>query len=410
MTKTQLAEQAYGARCERASTGRRRILLAVHSAKLGGAERMALLEAEYLNARFELLLSVPDGPLRARFAEHGELVGWAETLPLWGTSLVRWTRSSIRTLRDALVMAMLIRRRRVELVLTNSSVCLAAVLAARLARVPVVVHARDVPKSRLAPLVMGAHGRLASTVIVIADGLTPYFRSEPRFRAGPPTRIARIPDGISVPALAQSHQPSPFGSPLQLCLVGALDPRKGQDVAVAALAQLRQRGIAAKLDLVGRELDEGFAGAVREQAQALGVAGEVSFVGEVSDIGPLLQRADIVIAPSRGEWTPLVLMEALAHGKPVVAARVGGVAEVVHHRESGLLIAPESPSELAEAIVELSEDPAVAVAMAERGHAHVAAEFRVEHTLERVQSEIDRLLDGESMGLRREPRPLQSVL
>ena len=404
MTQTLLAEQAHDARHERAATGRRRILIAVHSAKLGGAERMALLEAEYLKARFELLLSVPEGPLHSHFAEQGELVPWTETLPLWGASATRWARSSVRTLRDAVAMAMLIRRRRVELVLTNSSVCLAPVLAARLARVPVVVHARDVPKSRLAPFVMALQGKLASTVIVIADGLTGYVR------AGRRTRIARIPDGIVVPAAPPNRPHSSFGSPLRLCLVGALDPRKGQDIAVAALAQLHKRGIPATLELLGRELDEDFANEVRAQAQRLGVLDDVSFVGEVDGIGTHLQGTDIVIAPSRGEWTPLVLMEALAHGKPVVAARVGGVSDVVCDHDSGLLIAPENPTELADAIVELSEDPAAAAAMAERGRAHIVAQFRVEHTLEGLQSEIHKLLGGESAGFRREPGPLQPVL
>src|SRR6185312_10730087 len=181
------------------------------------------------------------------FAEQGELVAWTETLPLWGAPAVRCLRSGLSTLRDAISMAMLIRRRRVELVLTNSSVCLAPVLAARLACVPVVVHARDVPKSRLAPPVMATHGKLASTVIVITDGLVRYFR------AGSRTRIARIPDGIVVPELPPGPSQVSYGAPLKLCLVGALDPRKGQDLAVAALAELHRRGLPANLDLVGRE-------------------------------------------------------------------------------------------------------------------------------------------------------------
>lgn len=404
MTETLLAGQAHDARQERTTTGRRRILIAVHSAKLGGAERMALLEAEHLKTRFELLLSVPEGPLQARFAEQGELVAWTETLPFWGASAVRWARSCLGTLRDAISMAMLIRRRRVELVLTNSSVCLAPVLAARLAGVPVVVHARDVPKSRLAPLVMAVHGKLASTVIVITDGLVQYFR------AGPRTRIARIPDGIVLPEHPPAQTGSSFGSPLRLCLVGALDPRKGQDLAVAAVAELRERGLSTSLDLVGRALDEDFASSLQAQARRLGVSDAVSFVGEVDGIGARLQSADIVIAPSRGEWTPLVLMEALAHGKPVVAARVGGVSDVVQNCESGLLVAPESPTELADAIVELYENPARAAAMAERGRAHIVAQFGIERTLDGLQDEIHRLLGEESVRFRREPRPLQTVL
>jgi glycosyltransferase involved in cell wall biosynthesis len=371
--------------------------MAIHSAKLGGAERIALLEAEDLKTRFELLLAVPDGPLRSRFAAHGELVAAAATLPLWGASSRRWAGSSVRTLLDAATMANLIRRREIELVLTNSAVCLAPVLAARLAGVPVVVHARDVPKSRLAPLVLALHGKLAHTVIVISDGLAPYFR------AGRRTRVVLIADGITMPAPPPRRPRSAFGSPLRLCLVGGVDPRKGQDIALAALAQLRERGVETTLKLVGRDVDERFAAAVRADALRLGVASEVEFVGEVEDVGAHLDHADIVIAPSRGEWTPLVLMEALAHGKPVIATRVGGVAKVVRHRESGLLIAPESPVELADAIAELLADPAAATTMAERGRCLINAGFRIEHTLEGLQTEIDRLLDGE-------PRPLKSVL
>lgn len=199
MAQSPLAEHVLSASCASSvTTPRRRILLAVHSAKLGGAERMALLEAEHLKAGFEVLLAVPEGPLRSRFAAHGELVGATATLPLWGACTRRWAASSARTLLDAVRMAKLIRRRKIELVLTNSSVCFAPVLAARLAGVPAVVHARDVPNSRLAPFVLSMHGKLAHTVIVITDGLAPYFHGDRR------TRVVRIPDGITVPAAPAS--------------------------------------------------------------------------------------------------------------------------------------------------------------------------------------------------------------
>ncbi|HTY97598.1 MAG TPA: glycosyltransferase family 4 protein [Solirubrobacteraceae bacterium] len=379
------------------------ILFSVHSGKLGGAERMALLEAERLGSRFELLLAVPDGPLRPRFAAHGELVAGAATLPLWGASPRRWLSGSVRTVADAIRMARLIRRRGVELVLTNSSVSVAPVLAAKLAGVPVIVHARDVPKSRLAPLVLAAQGRLADTVIVIADALAPYFRARSR------TRVVRINDGIRVPAESRAPGRVAFGSPVRLCLIGGIDPRKGQDVAIAALAQLREQGIAATVELVGRDVDEGFAACVRADARRLGLAGQVEFAGEVDDVEEHLSRADIVVAPSRDEWTPLVLMEALVRAKPVVATRVGAVADVVRDGESGLLVAPESPTELATAVARLVSDPVTAGHLAERGSRLVRAEFGVERTLEGVQTEVDRLL---SCGFRkgRERRPPEAVV
>lgn len=416
MASTLLAERApdacrEAAAAERDPTSRSRILLVVHSAKAGGAERMALLEAEHLADRFELLVSLPEGPLRAGFAAHGELVDPAATLPLWGDSAWRWVTSSARTLLDAIGMARLIRRRKIELVLTNSSVCLAPVLAARLARVPVVVHARDVPKSRLAPLVFALHGALAHTVVVISGGLAPFFRRGRR------ARIVKIADGIAAPSPVAPLRPSStvggsraFHSPVRLCLVGGIDPRKGQDIAVAALAQMRERGVEATLELVGREVDREFATAVRDAAQCLGLAQSVAFVGEVGDAGPHLDRADIAIAPSRGEWTPLVLMEALARGLPVVAARVGGVQEIVSDGESGLLVAPEDPAALAAAILQLLADPGAAARMAQRGRDHVDAEFKVERTLERLQAELDLLLDDEPAAAAREPGSPPAVL
>jgi glycosyltransferase involved in cell wall biosynthesis len=387
MTQPLLDEQAPDARWEPMVAEPQRILLAVHSAKAGGAERMALLEAEYLKHRFELLLAVPEGPLRSSFAAHGELIAATATLPLWGGSARRWSRSSLRTLFDAVRMATLIRRRGIDLVLTNSSVCFAPVLAAKLARVPVVVHARDVPKSRLAPLIFALHGALADTVIVITGGLAPYFRRGRR------ARVTQIAEGIVASARPPRRSPVTFQSPLRLCLIGGIDPRKGQDIAVEALAQLRERGIEATLALVGREIDGEFADSVRDSAQRLGVARTLEFVGEVDDIGPYLDRADIVIAPSRGEWTPLVLMEALAHCLPVVAARVGGVEDVLSDHESGLLVPPEDPAAIVFAIVELTANPSVAADMARRGQRHVQAHFRIERTLGELRAELDRLLE-----------------
>jgi hypothetical protein len=107
------------------SNTRPRILLSVHSAARGGAERMALAEAEYLKRYFDRVISVPHGPLRPCFARHGELTGGTASMPLWGDSSRRWVARSVRTLDHAVRLARLMRRRHLDLVLTNSSASLA---------------------------------------------------------------------------------------------------------------------------------------------------------------------------------------------------------------------------------------------------------------------------------------------
>jgi glycosyltransferase involved in cell wall biosynthesis len=346
---------------------------------------MALAEARYLKSRFELVIAVGEGPLRASFAAEAELVDGTPSLPLWGAPPYRWASRSARTARDAVRLSALIRRRGIGLVLTNTTVSLAPVIAARLAGVPAIVHARDAPVSRLAPFVFALHSQLAQTVIAISPGLVPYFTR----RRG--ARVVLIREGIDVSAESSSDN-GRFGTPLRLCLVGAIDHRKAQDIAVEAVDRLRNRGVDAALELVGRDENPPFAAALRERIRELGIDDRVLFSGELDDIRAVFDRNDIVVAPSRGEWTPLVLMEALAREKPVVASRVGDVPEVVVGGETGLLTPPEDPDALAAAVAELAADPMTAEAMGRRGRAHVASNFGLRGSLEALRSEIDRAL------------------
>ena len=203
------------------SGSRPRILLSSHSAYLGGAERLALAEAEYLKEFFDLIIAVPDGPLRAEFARHGDIVDGSSSLPLWGDSARTWVVRLARTMQQSVRLARVIRRNNVKAVVTNSSVSFAPVLAGRLAGTPVIVHARDVPASRLAPLVFRLEGMLARTVIVISSGQKRYFA------AGRRARIVQIADGITIPdtgaagGLALHEDGS--ARPVRLCLIGGVD-------------------------------------------------------------------------------------------------------------------------------------------------------------------------------------------
>jgi len=334
---------------------------------------------------------VPEGPLRGRFARYGTVIDGTVSLPLWGGSAGSWLRRLARTVRDSVRLARVIRRQDIRLVLTNSSVSVAPVLAGRLAAVPVIVHMRDVPASRLASRVFRLHGRIAQTVIIITGGMRHFFKAKSR------ARIVQIPDGIELPGPRVGAPPPRSSSsaaehPVRLCLIGGIDPRKGQDIAIEALAELKDRGVDADLDLVGREIDTEFAASLRERANDLGVATRVTFVGELADVPAHLRDVDIVIAPSRREWTPLALMEALALEKPVVAANVGGVRDVVSDHQTGLLVPPEDPRRLADAVVELVTDPFEASVMASNGRQSVEAGFSLTGTLSGVEQEVHHLL------------------
>ena len=268
-------------------------------------------------------------------------------------------------------LARVIRRERIDAVVTCSTVLLAPVLAARLTGVRSVVHAREWPTTRLGRAVFRIQKHSADVVVAISGGVAA------RFDGGGRAEVVRIADGIE--PLAEEPSPARFGSPLRLCVIGSLTggDGKGQHRAVETVAILRDRGVEATLSIVGPILDEAYAGVVRATIRRTGVGDRVAILGARDDVPALLREHDVLLFCSRqgADVTPLVLMEALAAERPVIAAGVGSVAEVLGDGEFGTVVAPEDPAAMADAVVRLIGEPVAARGQAARGRDHVAANF-----------------------------------
>jgi glycosyltransferase involved in cell wall biosynthesis len=131
-------------------------------------------------------------------------------------------------------------------------------------------------------------------------------------------------------------------------------PRKGAEILLEALAALRSRGIEARLRAVGAFEEPEYERATKQLAEHLGIADLVDWVGFTDDVPAELRRIDLFVLPSLfGEGMPMVVLEALAAGLPVVASRVEGIPEAVRHGSEGLLVEPRSVGQLAAAIEEI---------------------------------------------------------
>src|SRR4051794_10452281 len=334
----------------------RPVLKAVHSPKPAGAQLVALGQAQALAADYDLVVAVGQGELTERFAALGPVVAPSSRLPIWGASTARWSLELGRALPDAIRIARLVRARRIRAVVVNSSILVAPVLAARLARVPVIVHVQEAPKSAAVRRLLRFHGAVADTVVAISPGIAEAL-------GAPRAHVLLTPVGTPLPG-RPAGAPGARGAPLALVVVGPVDRHKRQDLAVAVLAELVAAGRDARLELIGGEADAGYGAELRAQAAAAGVGDRVTFSGQRDDVPARVAAADVLLLPA-GEVTPLVLMEAMALGTPVVAARMGSVADVVGDDSSaGLLVGADDAEAMTAAVARIADEPELARALA----------------------------------------------
>ena len=179
-----------------------------------------------------------------------------------------------------------------------------------------------------------------------------------------------ILNGIEAPRLRP--RPLPTEPPMLLC-VGRMSAEKGFDTAIAGFASIAGRWPTMRLVIAG---DGAERLALEQQAQLLGVAGRVDFLGWVAPDGvpALINDATIVLMPSRSEGLPLVAIEAALMARPLVATRVGGLPEVVLDGETGVLVECDNSEALGGAVASLLEHPQRAAQM---GHAARARALNV---------------------------------
>ena len=183
--------------------------------------------------------------------------------------------------------------------------------------------------------------RLSTRLITISPALLSELVE--RYRIAPKERFVVIRLGLDMarwnqynPAKARTWRQSwaPDGEVL-LAWIGRMVPIKRVEILLHAVQALSQMGMPIKLLLVGEGPERP---RLQELAQRLGIADRCIWAGPIEDMPTLYRAVDAVALPSRNEGTPVVLIEALACGVPVIASAVGGVPDVLQQGEWGYLV------------------------------------------------------------------------
>ena len=184
-------------------------------------------------------------------------------------------------------------------------------------------------------------------------------------------------DPEQVPAL----DPTPPG-PFQVLYVGSLEVRKGIEFLFQALHAVNGELGDWRCRLVGRGPHEK---TLRELVRTRGLQDRVEFLGPQphEEVGRRYAQAHVVVTPSiigpggRTEGIPNVVIETLAHQRPVITTRVSGIPELVEHGVTGFLVEPEDSAAIADCLLRVQAEPDAAHAMARRGRQRVVKEFNV---------------------------------
>jgi len=269
--------------------------------------------------------------------------------------------------------------------------------AAHKTKVPLVYHVHS-PTSRdstrrlhnwLNAMLERRNLRRAAQLICVSESLGRHMADQGFHR----DRITVVPNGVPMPT-QRPLRSKPKGI-WHLGSVALMRPRKGIEVLLDAIAILRDRGLPVRLRLVGAFESNEYESSLKQQVERLKIDEAVDWVGFTRDVPAELAKMDLFVLPSLfGEGLPMVVLEAMAAGLPVVATQVEGVPEAIRDGREGLLAKPNSAIDLAHNIARIVGGEVDWNQLRQAAMARHAERFSDRSMAAGVASVYDRLLRG----------------
>lgn len=258
-----------------------------------------------------------------------------------------------------------------DLVYINTAVVADYLLMARLHRRKAVAHIREIPTG-LAHRVVSSLVRWSRATLLFNSQATAEA-----FPSAPSVRRAVVYNGFEGPERAEPPVDRKDGR-IRLLMLGRINDWKGQDLLVEAISRLPDtRRHAVEVRVVGDAFEgQPYRRDLEARIRDLNLEEQVMVEGFVDDPSSLLRWADVVVIPSRKpEPFGRVAIEGMAWARPVVAARHGGLVEIVEDRQTGLLFAANDPDDLADCLSRLIAAPAEIQRLGEQGRTRYEGHF-----------------------------------
>lgn len=378
-------------------SGRLRVLFCHFTADVCGGSDKSLFDlvTRLPRERFDTMVLLRNGdPMAEQYAIHGIPVVTRNFVPpRRALELRKLLRYALSFLPAAISVARISRRFRADVVHVNTLFNLQGAVGARLARTPLVWHVRELaPDSRLADLMLHMVARLATFAVANSGAVLDSLR-----RCGDRARV--VMNGIDASDLetvldaasARRQLGLPEDCPV-ISVIGRIEPWKGQHVLIEAAPTILATHPDTRFLVVGGAAANKpeYLDSLRARCRELAIEARVLFLGLRDDISVILAASSILALPSvTPEPFGRTLVEAMLAVRPVVATAAGGPLDIVAPEVTGLLVAPDNASALADALLQLLNSPEKATEMGRRGRERAKRLF----TMERVISEISAILE-----------------
>ncbi len=379
-----------------------KILFYNHTNEVSGAERvMLLLLARLDRDRFSpVLLCPPNGSLQreARALNVSCIdVKQLDARFTWSLSaLLRYCLSFLNSIRE---VRRCIRAQAPQLIHANSVRAGLVISTATLGmRIPVVWHVHDLlPSHPLSTLIrLFTLLRPPARIVVVANAAAERFKGKLLSRFPKRVKIDVIYNAIDTNGIQSTAMRSAIRRELRIRsndrligIVGNLSPVKRQLELIRAFAETRKQNCDLVLLIVGSALfnrSEGYQKQLVTEARALGIEPYVRFLGQRNDVPAIMSALDMLVLNSLSEACPLVALEGMAIGVPILATAVGGVPELITHQETGWLVPLADETKLTAGIETLLKRPAFAAELAARASEHVKLNFPVQKFVTAIEA------------------------
>ena len=359
---------------------------------IGGPHLRVLQIAKQLKRKYRPIIILPRGGNAADEFKQAGITTYEICLerlrePLNLSILLRYIFLFIPTTLDILKI---IRREAADIVVVNNSMFFQAPIAARLAGAKLVWHLEEtIAPSRIKNILGLIIRALTDKIVVVSKAVQNFF-----YKNGIPTsKIAIIHAPVDPCRFNPDISPNRIRNELGLSndipvigLIGNINPIKGHRYFLEAASIIRDTYPDAKFLIVGAKLKnrESYFESLLGYCNKLNLNENIIFTGGRQDIPEVMAALDILVLSSLTEACPMVVLEAMATGKPVVATRVGGIPEELVDGKTGILVPPENPQAIADAVLSLLADKEKMQQMGRAGRTRVIKHFTVQSAAQKT--------------------------